>query len=154
MFSFDYVMQQTATEHAAIEYCFKIGLFHSECMCSKCDKPMKKSMSDDVKKCRWRCGRKGCNTEKSFRAGSFFGKSKLSVKTLVRLLFMWSARTPVTEAAEHAQTSVKTAIDWYSFCRDVCSAEMKQIPMMVSTGIFRFMLSVLYICVYMIYTLF
>jgi hypothetical protein len=53
----------------------------------------------------------------------------------VRLLYLWSARTPVSEAAEHAETTIKTTIDWYSFCRDVCSAEMKQIPMIVSTSI-------------------
>lgn len=46
-------------------------------------------------------------------------------------MFFWASDIPVGTAEQFLGISDVTAIDWYGFCRDICSAEMLQCSMMV-----------------------
>ncbi|KAL5475438.1 hypothetical protein EMCRGX_G025255 [Ephydatia muelleri] len=59
----------------------------------------------------WRCPRKGCRKVSPLRKGSFFEGSHLPIEVILRLIHMWSVKTPISSA---------TAVDWYNFVRDIC----------------------------------
>ena len=69
----------------------------------------------------WRCPRKGCQAVISVRDKSFFANSKLSLQTILKLMYQWTRQTRVTSAASEVKVSESVAIDWYNFFRDVCS---------------------------------
>jgi hypothetical protein len=145
-YTFKYVMAHISTEEDAVRYCMDVGLIKNKFECPKCSLSMHESLtweSDGTFLARWRCGRKNCNVDRSMRSGSFFKGSKLRWTTLVHLLWCWSAREPVTAAYQKAGCDKKTAIDWYQFCRDVCSKEMGSISLKV-TVIYQHVLTVIY----------
>ncbi|ETV90525.1 hypothetical protein H310_14714 [Aphanomyces invadans] len=43
----------------------------------------------------------------------------------------WASRRPVSDVVEDFKVSSRTASDWYSFCRDVCSSEMLKCEMKI-----------------------
>jgi hypothetical protein len=134
-FTFKNVMAQIITEEDAIQFCINVGLINKSFDCPKCSNPMHQSVKTGKGAkvtARWRCGRKTCNVERSMRTGSFFQGSKLKWTTLISLLWSWSAREPVTTAAQKAECTLKSAIDWYQFCRDVCSKELGSISLKVT----------------------
>ena len=69
----------------------------------------------------WRCPRKGCQAVISVRDKSFFANSKLSLQTILKLMYQWTRQTRVTSTASEVKVSESVAIDWYNFFRDVCS---------------------------------
>ena len=71
--------------------------------------------------CRWRCPVYTCNQSVSLRSGTFFDKSRLSLKQWLVLFYWWARQYPVTDAAEEAEVEKKTAIQAYQYCRDICS---------------------------------
>ena len=94
--SFAFLARVTATPDSIIEYFQERGVLRPKtnpfpCPVENCGKDMawtkKNSISDGYV---WRC-RKHSKTI-SIRAGSYFRKSKLSLKTLFELLFCWAHR--------------------------------------------------------------
>jgi hypothetical protein len=93
-----------------------VGLLEKQMICPLCTEPMKRNGL------RWRCGKNRCKKKEiTVRSNSFFEKSKVPIRKLVRLLYIWCDRDPVTKAAENLKISQPTAVDWFQFCRDVCS---------------------------------
>ena len=91
-------------------------------MCSRCNQPMKWSkdahLSDGF---RWRCNKRSCRTQVSFRDGSFFKKSHLPLKNLVEFLYMWAyGETTVYKCKRELGFADRTITDWKNFIRDVC----------------------------------
>ena len=70
---------------------------------------------------RWRCPVSTCEQSVSLRSGTFFEKSRLSLKQSLVLFYWWAREYPVTDAGEEAEVDRKTAIQAYQYCRDVCS---------------------------------
>ena len=58
----------------------------------------------------WRCPRKVCRAVVSAREKSFFSKSKLSFATMLKLMYLWSRQTRVTEAAAEVKVSNRVAL--------------------------------------------
>lgn len=69
--------------------------------------------------CRWRCPE--CRKAVSIRKGSFFSKSKLTLQKWLLLMHWWARQYSVKAAAEEVGVSEVTAIQVYSWMRDVCS---------------------------------
>ena len=77
----------------------------------------------------WSCPM--CKTTKLIRHGSFFSKSKLSLKQWM-IGLLWRAKEyPVTAFAEEAKISEHTAIDVYQWLREVCSTKLLQTPIIL-----------------------
>eukprot|EP00731_Ephydatia_muelleri_P039177 Em1181g1a len=68
----------------------------------------------------WRCPRKGCLKEVALRKGTFFEGSHLEILQILRLLHLWSTKTPVGKAQDELKVGSATAVDWYNFKRDIC----------------------------------
>ena len=62
-----------------------------------------------------------CKQSVSLRSGTFFEKSRLTLKQWLVLFYWWIRQYAVTDAAEAAEVEKKSAIQAYQYCRDICS---------------------------------
>ena len=70
----------------------------------------------------WRCTKKECGYKVSVRAGSWFENSHLTLKEFVKLTYYWVHKTRQETARRWVRINCEeTVVDWYNFCREVCS---------------------------------
>lgn len=81
---------------------------------------------------RWRCP--DCKKCVSVRKGSFFEKSKISLRQWILLLHWWARQYPVTDAGPDVGVTEPTAIQVYSYFRDVCSHRLCNIDPPIKLG--------------------
>lgn len=62
-----------------------------------------------------------CRKSVSVREGSFFSQSKLSLQQWLLVIHWWCRQYPVSDAAEEANITKRTAIQCYQYLRDICS---------------------------------
>ena len=70
---------------------------------------------------RWRCSDTTCRKSTSLRAGSFFAQSNLTLQKWLILIHWWCREYPVSDAAQEAKITEKTAVQAYQYFRDICS---------------------------------
>ena len=66
-----------------------------------------------------------------FREGSFFQKSRLTLKQWPCMLHLWAKNDPVTSVADDIEVSRPSAIDAFQWLREVCSAKLLQNPILL-----------------------
>lgn len=114
------------TEQQAIEVAYELGLIPRTVDCPRCRFRMAKERRRKYKLgFIWVCNRRGCKVgpswfRKSPLEGTFFENVHIPFVKVLRLIVFWYFRTPVTFAAVHCEVHVSTAVDFYSFCREVC----------------------------------
>ncbi|OWZ00959.1 hypothetical protein PHMEG_00027745 [Phytophthora megakarya] len=132
-FTFKNIMAVTIDQDAAMKFSMWQGLLARMRLCKHCDREMTLHVyhaGTDEEDRRWRCRRSGHpDTELSVRSGSFFSRGRLQLSTTLRLMLFWASGLPVGRAQKFLDISNKTAIDWYGFCRDICTKEMLLCPM-------------------------
>ena len=74
---------------------------------------------------------KGCQTVKSIRDGSFFSMSRLPLRTTLKLMYRWSVTDQVSKTVKECGVSQRVLVDWYNFCRDVCSQYFMDHPVTI-----------------------
>ena len=112
-----------------IDFLQQNHLLASAMLCGSCNNPMTMGSKRDISDgWTFRCTSTGCKTTKSVRAGSFFSKSRLSLKQWLVLLYWWVREYSVTQAAEEAEVGRGTAIKVYQWLREVCSTKLIQTP--------------------------
>lgn len=65
-----------------------------------------------------------CGTRMSVRNGTFFEKSKLHIHTILQIMFDFVSQTPVTTSANFSGVSTGVAIQWFEYCRDICTSKL------------------------------
>uniref|UniRef100_A0A0L8HC94 ISXO2-like transposase domain-containing protein n=1 Tax=Octopus bimaculoides TaxID=37653 RepID=A0A0L8HC94_OCTBM len=70
----------------------------------------------------WRCG--NCKKNISIRTKTFMEKSKLSLQKIFHIVFHFVFEAPISTTALYTGVDNKTVIQWYEFCREVCSGKM------------------------------
>ena len=66
------------------------------------------------------------------RDGTFFEKSKMTLRQWVVLMYWWVRQYPVGDAAREAQVQEKSAIQAYQYFRDICSCRLlEDAPLML-----------------------
>lgn len=68
----------------------------------------------------WKCSI--CKKKISVLSESFFSKSKIEIKKLILLLYLWACNVSVTKVSKILDISDNSAICWFQYIRDVCSA--------------------------------
>ena len=81
---------------------------------------------------RWRCP--DCRKGVSVRKGSFFEKSKITLQKWLLLMHWWARQYPVKDAATKTEVSLHTAIQVYSWMRDVCSYRLCTVDPPIKLG--------------------
>ena len=60
-----------------------------------------------------------CRKSVGLRDGTFFDRSKLSLRQWVVLMYWWIRQYPVSDAAQEAEVQEKTVIQVYQYLRDM-----------------------------------
>lgn len=112
---------------AVVTFCQDFGLIAEKYRCPVCKNYAKLCVNRgrSGKQTTWRCSMAACGQEVSVRIGTVFEKSKLSIDTVLKLLYFWSSRRSVEDTATELTISKKTVSEWFKFCRDVCSEKME-----------------------------
>ena len=69
----------------------------------------------DISKHRCRCSDPNCRKCVNLREGTFFEKSKLTLRQWVVLMYWWVHQYPVGDAAQEAEVEKKSAIQSYQY---------------------------------------
>ena len=128
----DFYMKCYVSEKDCVEYLTKldINLAEEAVTCSKCSAEMKKTTRKNRKGEHYptfKCPRKGCGTYKSMRTKAFFSlndgcSSKLEVRGILEIVFMWILKFPTLQIADLTGCSTRTVVKWLKRCRKVCTA--------------------------------
>ena len=89
---------------ATVTWCQSQGLLASSVDCPACGRGMHLvARKSSPEKMGWRCPRKGCRKEVALREGSFFSKSHLEIQKILRIVHLWSTRTPLGRMMKEVQ---------------------------------------------------
>ena len=115
-----------------IDFLQQHHLLPSTMMCGSCNNTMTIGVKSDISDGHiFRCSSSSCKTTKSIRHGSFFSKSRLSLKQWLILMYWWVREYPVTDAAQEAEVGRDSAINVYQWLREVCSTKLLQAPILL-----------------------
>ena len=102
-----------------IDWCMGNRLIDNHKSCRHCRRPMLlESDRSIVDGCVWRC--QTCRIKTSIRKDSLFYGSHLSIRCVIELLYWWTIKLPVTQAAHECQISEATAIFYFKIFRNMC----------------------------------
>ncbi|KAE8739811.1 hypothetical protein FOCC_FOCC014679 [Frankliniella occidentalis] len=111
------------TDWEYLKWLQEVGMITSSYSCSDCNVDMvlgKKNRCQDGSV--WRCKR--CKNTRTVRSGSWFEKSKMPLRKIVLITYMWAERFSQAQVMRECSISSKTVVDWFSFCREVCTTLM------------------------------
>ena len=74
----------------------------------------------------WSCSYRKCTNKISFRRCSFFERSHLSIAVILQLVYYWIYKYPQHIVLQELGVSKKTVVDFYNFCREVCSVVLQK----------------------------
>lgn len=76
---------------------------------------------------RWAC--ESCGIRKSVREGSFFSRSRLTLKQIIIIIYCWSYDMPQALIRHEAEVSSEhTSIDWCNFLREEAETWLEANP--------------------------
>ncbi|ETV73263.1 hypothetical protein H257_11803 [Aphanomyces astaci] len=120
-----------ADEETCIRWCMEISLLAESMSCPQCLGAMSFAMNTK----RWWCHRRACegggHIELGMRFKSWFQGTRIPMTKLVRLLFAWASRMPLGVVIAEEEISIEAGVDWYNYCRELCSSEVLRWPMVV-----------------------
>ncbi|XP_076031782.1 uncharacterized protein LOC143019698 [Oratosquilla oratoria] len=129
----EFYLTIAASDESATSFLREKGVLQEQHLCEKCDGPMRlaNKKSRGQERMVWRCKRKGCQATKSTRTGNKFfaytdlnGKlnSSLSLYQILELVYLWTLGMGVETVQSITGRSKPTIVDWFNYCREVCSA--------------------------------
>ena len=126
--SLKHLFEIISTEESTIEFLRSHKLLARTLECEKCEVPLKtRKYERCLDKCTFYCIK--CKKMKSIRASSFFEKSKINLKDVLIIIYLWSTGVPAFICQRQLpEISHKTINDWYSFCRDICIKKFETEP--------------------------
>ena len=117
-----------STDDGVVSWAQRRGLLATEGTrrCPSCRRPMKRAFRLGTGHRReeglylWRCSK--CGMERSVRNGTWFEDSNLTLLQIIHITWLFVRQRPQIHAMLDAgHLSRTTIVDWYSFCREVCS---------------------------------
>jgi hypothetical protein len=113
------------TNNDAIVWCRQRRLIISSSICSECGCEMKEGQDAGVDGRIWKCRKtiSGVRHQESIsiRHRCFISGHKIDFKNAIYLLYEWSIKTSVSQAAYELQLSEKYVIKFYKTMRKVCT---------------------------------
>jgi hypothetical protein len=109
----------------AIGWCRSKGIIRSGFQCLVCDLSMNEVAHGCLDGSIWKCSRTIAGIRhykvQSIRHGSIFAGSHLPIKTILFLLYEWSAKTPLEQTAYELSIEENTVHDFYNVFRSVAA---------------------------------
>lgn len=108
------------SQEETIRFAKEHGLIKRKRSCPKCRRQMRFVPKNDLHDMYiWQCSRVGCKKNLSIRYRSFFSDSKLSISTIIYIMYLWSIEMTVQQTVFQTNVSKRVVIDWFRFCRDI-----------------------------------
>ena len=120
--NFDMLCTIKISEEKTNQWLSDSHLIRNSAYCRKCGGRMTLYVSVN----KFRCTKNYCNTSIGLRIGSFFEKQKLPLRNILRIMFCWASGLPNVTTMQTIKVTMKTVVDWYSFCRDICISEIER----------------------------
>ena len=124
----DFMRITSRDDAGVVEFCREHGLLRKCFHCGSC--------SRDYSTIKWKsdtCGYvfrcPGCRSKKKLTADTFFDGSKLPIRKLLGLIYMWSYSVAVNTTTAFLGVSSATVVQWYQYCRDICSWQLLEEPL-------------------------
>ena len=119
----------TADKDQCIEWCKQHNLLarSMKCLKQQCNNDLSWTRRSRVPDgYMWRCSKKSCNGEVSLHHNSWFCGSHLSISKILALTYAWAHSFMTSQAMHETSSRDKTTssakvVDWYNYCRKVCS---------------------------------
>ena len=83
---------------ATVTWCQRQKLLATDMDCHACGRDMRLVKRKSSEGQGWRCPRKVCRKEVTLRKNTFFAGSHLQLELILRLIYLWSSKTPVGKA--------------------------------------------------------
>ena len=74
----------------------------------------------------WHCSNRRCYYKLTVRKYRFFVGSHLSFSNIAKLIYFWANRYPQHIVVHEIGISHTTVVDFYNFCREVCSIVLQE----------------------------
>jgi len=74
----------------------------------------------------WHCSNRHCRYKVTVRKHSFFAGLHLSFARICKLIYFWEHKYPQHIVIHELQISHTTIVDFYNFCREVCSVVLER----------------------------
>ena len=119
------------TKELTIQWLMKVKLIASKQNCAKCNEEMSLSECEDRSDgYRWQCrkqagGRRHKQTL-SIRKGSWFEGINLTIEEMLKYTYWWCQDLGQWQIRRQLKINPNTAVDWDSFCREICEVTMLQ----------------------------
>uniref|UniRef100_A0A5S6Q4W8 ISXO2-like transposase domain-containing protein n=1 Tax=Trichuris muris TaxID=70415 RepID=A0A5S6Q4W8_TRIMR len=105
-------------ERSAIAFLQEQGVLHRERTCS-CGTPMVLSTTDG-RASRWRCNKKACKKELSFRTGTWLEGTKAPAHIVIWFIYLWvHGKTSIKELKRELHMNHKATVEWNLAMREV-----------------------------------
>ncbi|CAI2728440.1 unnamed protein product [Schistosoma spindalis] len=112
-------------EEVIIEMLQEMGLLSSSCTCDCGYQMTAVKCADHCGEIIFRCP--SCWRKKSARPGTFFARSRLKLRQVMMIVSNRVIKTPVTLSAAFADVSETSAVQWYEYCRSICTTKTTSI---------------------------
>lgn len=115
---------------SCLQWCARRKLLRNSVLCVLCNIPSSLHNCNSTSNGKvWRC--KVCKGKVSVRDGSLFQGSHLTIMQILLIIYNWAKELPQTIAAEEAETTPATVVDWYNFCKNECANWLHRNPIQV-----------------------
>ena len=123
--TYDDLIGQMLDKDKFINWLMDKGLLKNIQICPRCNCEMNLvKCGDRSDGYRWECNRqmnrKRHRAELSVRSGSWFEKSNLTLEEMVKFTYWWCRDLEQCQIKHELGMSSSTAVDWDSFCREIC----------------------------------
>ena len=122
----DLIQKILFSKDNCIHWLMENGYIKNKRLCPECGEKMKlisvssERTSDGY---QWRCRRnspKNHDIRLSLRHGSWFANANMTLEEILEMTYWWCLGLTQVQVQEQMGCSSATAVDWYSFCREVC----------------------------------
>ena len=111
------------SDEALVKFLQRIGILPVEINCLDCNERLTKTNFTENRTPYFRCPKRSCSRKRiSVFKNTIFEGSKLPLKKVLHLLFWFSCRRPLSDAAETLDLNVKTVASFYAFFRSTLCA--------------------------------
>lgn len=111
------LLASVPTEQSAIAWLQSRGILPVVTNCGTC----RGDVSFNLEKGEYRCTRGSCRRRRSVTTGTIFEGAKLSLSTIVMIMYEWCIETPVGHTAYQYQASEAAVSRWYATFRRYAS---------------------------------
>jgi transposase-like protein len=102
-----------------VDFCLSNKLIIKERLCPKCAENMRLVKGACADLFQWECSKRRCNTTMSIRKGSCLENSKLPIKSVILMVYLYAKNLTRKEISQECEIDQKNVTKWLKKLRDI-----------------------------------